>query len=121
LQGSLSDTVGVATPESIAEIFPIVLNEFPDLEIGLHLHTTPDTWKAKIDMAYKSGCERFDSVINGLGGCPMAKHELVGNLNTSNLLLYLNENNIEHSINIEKYEEAQELASNVFMFTYSGF
>ena len=118
---SLSDTIGMATPESTEKIFSIVMKEFPDMEIGFHLHTTPRTWKEKVAKAYENGCRRFDSVINGLGGCPMAKHELVGNLDTSNLLLYLNENNIEHNINLEKYLEAQEMASSVFKFTYSGF
>ncbi|NOZ47884.1 MAG: hydroxymethylglutaryl-CoA lyase [Chlorobi bacterium] len=113
---SLSDTVGVSTPEKIENIFKNIIPEFSDLEIGFHLHTTSDTWKAKIEKAWVNGCRRFDSVINGLGGCPMAKHELVGNLNTSDLLWFLNKNNIKHSINEQAFIKASKLSNETFNF-----
>lgn len=88
---SLSDTVGIATPENISYLFQNLIPRYPDLEFGAHLHTTPDTWKEKIESAYWAGCRRFDGAILGYGGCPMAADELVGNMPTENLLIF-NEN-----------------------------
>lgn len=85
---SLSDTVGVATPESITYLFENLIPKYPNLEFGAHLHTTPDTWQEKIDAAYRAGCRRFDGAILGYGGCPMAADELVGNMPMENLLTY---------------------------------
>lgn len=83
---SLSDTVGVATPESISYLFGNLIPKYPHLELGSHLHTTPNSWKQKIDAAYNAGCRRFDGAILGYGGCPMAADDLVGNMPMENLL-----------------------------------
>ncbi len=85
---SLSDTVGVATSESIKYLFENLIPKYPTLEFGAHLHTTPDTWLAKVDAAYNAGCRRFDGAILGYGGCPMAADELVGNMPMENLITY---------------------------------
>lgn len=83
---SLSDTVGVATPESITYLFENLIPKYPNLEFGAHLHTTLDTWQEKVDAAYNAGCRRFDGAFLGYGGCPMAADELVGNMPMENLL-----------------------------------
>ncbi len=83
---SLADTVGVSSAEKIASIVKPVFAEFGDLEIGLHLHSRPDTSEEKILAAYDAGCRRFDSAIGGLGGCPFAQDELVGNIATESVL-----------------------------------
>lgn len=85
---SLSDTVGIASPESIIYLFKNLIPAHPDLEFGAHLHTTPDTWKEKVESAYTAGCRRFDGALLGYGGCPMAADELVGNMPTENLLAF---------------------------------
>jgi hydroxymethylglutaryl-CoA lyase len=59
-------------------LFTILLQAFPEIEFGAHLHSTPDTALEKIEAAYKAGCRRFDGAIQGFGGCPMAKDELTG-------------------------------------------
>lgn len=79
---SLSDTVGMASPDLIGEVFEGTIRQFPHLEFGAHLHSAPYNWLPKVKAAYKSGCRRFDVAIGGLGGCPLAKDELVGNLAT---------------------------------------
>lgn len=86
---SLSDTVGIAKPNSISYLFENLIPKYPNLEFGAHLHTTPNTWKEKVDAAYNAGCKRFDGAILGYGGCPMAADDLVGNMATENLLNYL--------------------------------
>jgi hydroxymethylglutaryl-CoA lyase len=79
---SLADTTGVAKPETIGEVVSAVMAKYGYLEIGVHLHSRPDEAAAKIAAAFDAGCRRFDSAIGGLGGCPFAQDELVGNLPT---------------------------------------
>ena len=76
---SLADTVGLATPEQIAELLGAVIGKFDYLEIGAHLHSRRDQAVARVLAAYDAGCRRFDSAIGGLGGCPFAQDALVGN------------------------------------------
>jgi hydroxymethylglutaryl-CoA lyase len=83
---SLADTVGIATPEKIREVVTAVLPKYDYLEIGVHLHSRPDEAAAKISAAYEAGCRRFDSVIDGLGGCPFAQDDLVGNIATETVI-----------------------------------
>jgi len=83
---SLADTVGVAPPEKIREVVSAVLAKYDYLEIGVHLHSRPDQAAAKIVAAYDAGCRRFDSAIGGLGGCPFAQDDLVGNIATETVI-----------------------------------
>jgi hydroxymethylglutaryl-CoA lyase len=83
---SLADTVGVAPPEKIQEVVSAVMSEYGYLDIGVHLHGRPDQAAAKIVAAYEAGCRRFDSAIGGLGGCPFAQDELVGNIPTETVI-----------------------------------
>jgi hydroxymethylglutaryl-CoA lyase len=78
--------VGVAPPEKIREVVSAVLAEYDHLEIGVHLHSRPDEAAAKILAAYDAGCRRFDSAIGGLGGCPFAQDDLVGNIATETVI-----------------------------------
>ncbi|MEL7377015.1 MAG: hydroxymethylglutaryl-CoA lyase [Bacteroidota bacterium] len=84
----LSDTIGVASPESITYLFGNLIPRYPDLTIGAHLHTTPNTWQTKIEAAAEAGCTRFDGAIRGYGGCPMAKDDLTGNMPTERVIEY---------------------------------
>ncbi|PKP48796.1 MAG: hydroxymethylglutaryl-CoA lyase [Bacteroidetes bacterium HGW-Bacteroidetes-12] len=103
---ALSDTVGVSNKENISYLFSNIIPEFKNIEIGAHLHTTPTTWKEKVDAAYKNGCTRFDGAIMGFGGCPMATDKLTGNMATENLITYFNELNISTEINTEAFNKS---------------
>jgi hydroxymethylglutaryl-CoA lyase len=83
---SLADTVGLATPQQVADLLGPVLERFDGVELGVHLHSRPDEVAAKVLAAYDVGCRRFDSAIGGLGGCPFAQDVLVGNIPTEKLL-----------------------------------
>jgi hydroxymethylglutaryl-CoA lyase len=83
---SLADTVGVAGPAQIRELFSAVRTNFDYLEIGAHLHSRPEQAAEKILAAYDAGCRRFDSALGGLGGCPFAQDALVGNIATETVL-----------------------------------
>ncbi len=84
----LSDTIGVSSPASISYLFSSLIPRYPQLEIGAHLHTTPHTWREKVEAAAEAGCRRFDGAIRGFGGCPMARDELTGNMPTEHLVDY---------------------------------
>jgi hydroxymethylglutaryl-CoA lyase len=88
-QISLADTVGLATPEQIADVFAAVNQSYDYLDIGCHLHSRPDHAEEKVLAAYNAGCRRFDSAIGGLGGCPFAQDTLVGNLPTEKVIAAL--------------------------------
>jgi hydroxymethylglutaryl-CoA lyase len=111
---ALSDTIGVATPQSISYLFKHLIPPYPDVEFGAHLHTQPHNWREKIEAAWESGCRRFDSAIKGYGGCPMAKDDLTGNMPTEHLLHYFSEKAIETGLNKEAFETAMGLAMHVF-------
>jgi hydroxymethylglutaryl-CoA lyase len=111
---SLSDTVGTSTPEVIEDLFSTLIPKYPDMEFGAHLHTTPDTWYEKIHAAVEAGCQRFDGAIQGFGGCPMAKDDLTGNMQTEKMLSYFNTKDIENSIKMTSFESAYNKASDLF-------
>lgn len=111
---SLSDTIGVSTAGSITSILNGITPELPNAEIGVHLHTTPDTYHNKVKAAYDAGCRRFDGAIRGFGGCPMAKDDLVGNMPTEKMVAYFTENNIRTNIDNGALERAVQQSNYVF-------
>lgn len=111
---SLSDTIGVSTAGSITSILNGITPELPNAEIGVHLHTTPDTYHTKVKAAYDAGCRRFDGAIRGFGGCPMAKDDLVGNMPTEKMVAYFTENNIRTNIDNGALERAVQQSNYVF-------
>lgn len=111
---ALSDTIGVSTKETISPLFSQLIPEFNEVTFGAHLHTNLKDWKEKVLAAYSSGCFRFDTAIKGLGGCPMAKDELTGNMPTEKMLSFLNEQNEESRINPLAFESAYNKAVEVF-------
>jgi len=92
---SLADTVGMAAPDLIRSVFESVTSEYPDRDIGVHLHSAPAQAESKVLAAYDAGCRRFDSAISGLGGCPFAQDALVGNIPTECLLAALKQRGVE--------------------------
>jgi len=111
---ALSDTIGIATPESIAYLFKFLIPPYPDVEFGAHLHTQPHNWLPKIDAAFRSGCRRFDTAIKGFGGCPMAKDDLTGNMATENVLQYFEDGGVQLNINKNEFKKALKISSQVF-------
>lgn len=111
---ALADTIGVSNPDNIKYLFSNVIPEFPEVTIGAHLHTTPETWREKVEAAWNSGCRRFDSAVKGLGGCPMATDKLTGNMPTEKVLQFLNENKIETGIDSVQFAESMLMAGSTF-------
>ena len=111
---SLADTTGVSTPEKIAEILPALIKKFNKTEIGVHLHSTPETRIEKIAAAYAAGCKRFDSALKGFGGCPMAADDLTGNLATEDLIYFLESKGEKLMINVEKWHQSLLYSQEIF-------
>jgi hydroxymethylglutaryl-CoA lyase len=86
---SLADTAGTATPEIVSDVFEKSFQAIAGIELGAHLHSRPEDAEAKILAAYNAGCRRFDGALTGLGGCPFAGDELVGNIRTEDILAAL--------------------------------
>ena len=112
---SLADTVGLADASQVASIVNKVISRFPDLETGVHLHSTNLNWKQKIDGALKNGCMRFDGALKGFGGCPFAEDELVGNMNTELMIPYFKELGFLKNIQENELLKASQMASEIFI------
>lgn len=111
---ALADTTGVSNPENITQLFSQLIPEFPAVRIGAHLHTTPDTWREKMEAAWAAGCRRFDHAVKGFGGCPMATDQLTGNMATENVLDFLREKNTTSGVDPERFTRAMLKAAHVF-------
>jgi hydroxymethylglutaryl-CoA lyase len=112
---SLADTVGLATPEQVSSITGYLVNKLPQHEIGVHLHSAPHNWKPKVAAALQAGCLRFDGALKGIGGCPMANDELVGNMNTEWMIPYFAEQGLLPQLDQEALQESLRLAGEIFV------
>jgi hydroxymethylglutaryl-CoA lyase len=112
---SLADTVGLALPSQIASLVAITISAFPDIETGIHLHSTSFNWKEKIDASLQNGCMRFDGALKGIGGCPMANDELVGNMNSELMIPYFKQLKLLSNINEDELIKAEEMAAQIFI------
>ncbi len=110
---NLSDTIGAGTPERISSSIEILLKEFPDIHFGLHLHTRKTKHFEKLEAAWNSGIRSFDSVLNGLGGCPMTNYELVGNLDTLDLLAFFEKKSIPVKIDKEQLFQCAHISQKI--------
>ena len=107
---SIADTVGAATPDLIRRVLGAVIRNCSECEVGVHMHSTRVEASAKVVAAYDAGCRRFDSAIGGLGGCPFAQDDLVGNIPTEEVLNALKERGVTLPVN-ERLSEAMRMNS----------
>lgn len=111
---SLADTVGLASPEQVHRLTDLLIKKLPNAIIGVHLHSTPDNWKAKAEAAFRAGCRRFDGALKGIGGCPMAGNELIGNMNTEWLINYFTENGFDPGLDAPALNRSLVIADDIF-------
>ncbi|MDX8567940.1 hydroxymethylglutaryl-CoA lyase [Elizabethkingia sp. HX XZB] len=112
----LSDTTGVSDAETIALLFSKIPPLFPNIEFGAHFHNRYEDSYKKLKAAYDNGCRRFDTAIKGIGGCPMAKDELVGNMPTEQLINFLQVEKIDNRLNLLNFESSYNQAKDIFHF-----
>lgn len=112
---SLADTVGVATADQISFALNTLIPKHPDTTFGVHLHSTPSNWREKLEAAVKSGCKRFDGALKGIGGCPMAGNDLVGNMNSELMISHFEGKGLLKGLNKEALQKSLQLASQIFV------
>jgi len=110
---SLADTVGTATPKLVGDLYRQVKNHVAGIELGVHLHSRPENAEEKILAAYEAGCRRFDSALTGLGGCPFAGDNLVGNIATENVLAALRKAGADPAIETKGLSKALEMTNEI--------
>lgn len=111
---SMADTVGLASPEQIRSILTNLVPAYPGTAIGVHLHSTKVNWQQKTAAALMAGCTRFDGALKGIGGCPMADDELVGNMDTELMVGYFNELNLVTGIDMNALSSCSRMADEIF-------
>jgi len=111
---SLADTVGIASPEEVHTLTKSFIQEFPLIESGVHLHSRPEYSIEKLDAAYSAGCRRFDGAMNGIGGCPMAGDELVGNMDSLLMIDYFHKKKVLPALHPAALEKSRLLAREIF-------
>src|SRR5208283_933770 len=110
---SLADTIGTATAELVREIFALAKDHVAGIELGVHLHSRPENAEYKVLAAYQAGCRRFDSALTGLGGCPFAGDDLVGNIATEDVLAGLRKAGVDPGIESDKLKRVIQLANEI--------
>lgn len=112
---SLADTVGLATPEQVFSITKSVVDTFSQNEIGVHLHSAVQNREQKLSAALSAGCRRFDAAIKGIGGCPMAGDDLVGNMDTESMIRQFEIMGLSTNIDAEQLALCHQIATEIFV------
>ncbi len=112
---SLADTVGVATPDQISSALHYLIPNYTHIDFGVHLHSSPTNWEAKLAAAFNAACNRIDGALKGIGGCPMADDALVGNLATENIISFLKNKSIDLQLNEAALQKSLLLAQQLFV------
>ena len=112
---SIADTVGLATATQVSVLMKKIIPLFKNIEMGVHLHSAPENRKEKLEAALNAGCRRFDSALKGIGGCPMAGNDLVGNMDTETMLRYFQERGEALFIDNNALEECNNMATEIFV------
>ena len=112
---SLADTVGVASAEQISFALQTLIPQYPGTTIGVHLHSTAQNWNTKMDAAIVAGCKRFDGALKGIGGCPMAQDELVGNMDSELMIPYFEDAGLLTGLNKDALNKCLQIAGEIFV------
>lgn len=111
---SLADTVGLGTPLQISFALQTLITKYTNTSFGVHLHSTANNWKDKLQAAVDAGCKRFDGALKGIGGCPMAQDDLVGNMDSEKMIDYFDGHSLFKNYNKEALIKALSLANTIF-------
>ena len=111
---SLADTVGIATAKQINAALNTLIPGYPATTFGVHLHSNSVNWKEKLQAAIEAGCRRFDGALKGIGGCPFAMDELIGNMDSELMIAYLEEKSMINNLDKEALKESLLIAAEIF-------
>ena len=112
---SAADTVGLASARQVRDLETLLIDQLPGAEIGMHLHSHPGNWQAKLEAALEAGCTRLDGAINGIGGCPMAGNSLVGNMDTVRMKDFLERSGYATGLHDDAFRKGIEVAAGIFV------
>jgi hydroxymethylglutaryl-CoA lyase len=112
---SLADTVGLATADQVYSLTDFTISRFPGIETGVHLHSRRENSLEKVEAAFNAGCRRFDGALNGIGGCPMAGDELVGNMDSLLLIDYFRDKKLLPPLNENALQKSMALSAGIFL------
>lgn len=112
---AFSDITGEGSAKSIGKLCSLLIKEFNGLKLGFHLHSKPDDWKPKVEAAWQAGFRYFESVMGGYGGCPMSGYELLGNLDTFELVNWCSQNRISDGLDRKELDKAQRMGKKIFI------
>jgi hydroxymethylglutaryl-CoA lyase len=107
--------VGVATVADIDIALKTLVPKYPAINFGVHLHSTVANWQEKLDAAVNAGCKRFDGALKGIGGCPMAQDDLVGNMDSALMIPYFEEKGLLNDIDHAALQNALTIADKIFV------
>jgi hydroxymethylglutaryl-CoA lyase len=110
---SLADTVGNASPQLVGELYRSLKDHVAGIQLGVHLHSRPENAEEKILAAYEAGCRRFDGALTGLGGCPFAGDNLVGNIATEDILAALGKTGADPGIDSTRLRKVLEMTNEI--------
>jgi hydroxymethylglutaryl-CoA lyase len=111
---SLADTVGIATPQQVTFALSALIPHYPGIQFGVHLHSAAHNRHAKLQAAVDAGCKRFDGALNGIGGCPMAQDELVGNMDTLYMIDFFKQQQLMPAIDENALARCIKMAGEIF-------
>ncbi len=109
---SIGDTIGVATPNQVADVAGALQSEMPVERLAMHFHDTRGTALANVVAALQMQVSVFDSSSGGTGGCPYAPGA-TGNLATEDLLYLLHGMNVETGVDLGKVRDATRFIATV--------
>ncbi|HEY0297629.1 MAG TPA: hydroxymethylglutaryl-CoA lyase [Arachidicoccus sp.] len=112
---SLADTVGLATPDEINFALQTLIPKYPEINFGVHLHSTKENIAHKLNASVDAGCRRFDGALKGIGGCPMAGNDLVGNMDTEKMIAFFESENYQLGLDKDALQKASDLAAQIFI------
>jgi len=110
----LADTTGCATHTQIRETFATCRERCPELSLGAHFHASPSKWRANAEAALDAGCVRLDSALGGIGGCPFAQEELVGNIPTEGVLTLFRQRKIAVPVLEDRVPAVLQMARGIY-------
>ena len=106
---SLGDTLGNATPDSIARMLLAVRERVPVGRLAGHFHDTAGRALDNIDASLALGVRVFDSAVGGLGGCPFAPGA-EGNVATESVAAHLERLGYKTGLDMAVLNEAAVMA-----------
>lgn len=101
---AIADTIGVAVPSQVSEVFERVAEVVPHIPLRGHFHNTRNTGIANSWAAYQAGAVTLDASLGGLGGCPFAPRA-TGNIGTEDLVYMLSRSGVHTGVDLDKLIE----------------